>query len=154
MCAHESVISRGAVVFEIRYYSIRHDSFPVPMGPAGIALSQPWLLPRDLSVKRSTYLLRRLVFIPSWIEAGALLTLRSISYGSSTDAIMAGVSPGDRLAQGGWGSEAGGREYLDRTVAIIYAPAGGQALAAPTMDAEAGVGCFPPAGLGSGVRPQ
>jgi len=52
-----------------------------------------------LSVVRSTYYLRRYVFIPSGIEGGELLTHRSSRYGSHTDALLAGAPEGERITR-------------------------------------------------------
>ena len=126
----------------------RFDSHPVPMGPAVTALlsflrARGLLIPGApagaavfpdidpvsneirspiLSVDRSTSILRQFVFIPSGIEGGELLTLRSIRYGSHTDALMAGVPEPERLAQGGWRSQGGVQPYIDRSVAALLSP--------------------------------
>ena len=75
-----------------------------------------------LSVTCSTYLLREYIFTPSGIEGAHLVTLRSIRYGSSLDAHLAGVTEPARLAQGGWRSASGARPYLDHVVAALHSP--------------------------------
>ena len=127
---------------------MRRDSFPIPTGPATRALLAllgalgllvddaqtdaivfPDIDPRRdcirgpaLSVERATDLLRRHVFIPAGLPAGNRLTLRSIRSGASTDAAARGISSSDRLAQGGWASEAGAKTYLDRGIMMLAGP--------------------------------
>ena len=127
---------------------MRRDSFPIPTGPATRALLAllgalglladdaqadaivfPDIDPRRdrirgpaMSVERATDLLRRHVFIPAGLPAGGRLTLRSIRSGASTDAAARGVSTLDRLAQGGWASEAGAKTYLDRGIVMLAGP--------------------------------
>ena len=123
----------------------RLDSFPIPTGPATIALLSwlrtverlwPDVTPQDavfpdldpvrdtlrgplLSVDRANALLRSHVFVPSGIGSAARLTLRSIRSGASTDAAALGTPDTDRLAQGGWASARGARTYLDRVVRLL-----------------------------------
>lgn len=133
-----------------RTVDIRHDSHPVPMGPAVIAVLTllralgllqasaspeavvfPGIDPTSgritapyLSVDHSTLLLRRHtgIFIPSGVAGAQYLTLRSIRYGSSTDAAISGVSEPDRMAQGGWHSQRGANTYVSRSAAILASP--------------------------------
>jgi hypothetical protein len=164
--------ARGGLVVQLilpktnkRSVDLRHDSHPVMMGPAVVAvlalLHAHGLLAPDaspdavvfqevnprtnrvtapaLTVRRSTYLLRRYAFIPSGILGGDRLTLRSIRYGASTDAAMAGIPEDTRWATGGWRSASGARTYLDRSIATLSAPyEGGGVLTAPAADAVAG----------------
>lgn len=123
----------------------RLDSFPIPTGPATIAILSwlrtvehlwPDVTPQDavfpdldpvrdalrgpsLTVDRANTLLRRHVFIPSGIGGAARVTLRSIRSGASTDAAASGTSDPDRLAQGGWASAGGARTYLDRVIRVL-----------------------------------
>jgi hypothetical protein len=142
---------------------LRRDSHPIPMGPTVTAvlsflealglLSEgasreacvfPDIDPRTdairgpaLTVTRSSYLLRRYVFVPAGLLGGHLLTLRSIRYGASTDAVMAGVPEPIRLATGGWGTQQGSKPYVDLSVATLLSPAGP---AGPTPTPAAGAG--------------
>jgi predicted RecA/RadA family phage recombinase len=158
-----------------RTIDLRHDSHPVPMGPVVTAVLAflharglvvpgappdavifPDIHPTSdveiapaLTVHRSTYILRRYVFIPSGVQGGHLLTLRSTSirYGASTDAAIAGVREEDRLATGGWRSTAGARPYLDRTVATLLSPPGTVgAKTAPATNAMVGTTGTPTVG--------
>lgn len=145
---------KGGVVVQLilpkknkRSVDLRHDSHPIPMGPAALALltflrasgllgpgrspdavvfpdldpSTGSLLAPALSVSRSTYLLRRYIFLPSGVAGADRLTLRSIRYGSSTDAAAAGAQSTDVLARGGWRSQRGAGAYVDLTVATLLA---------------------------------
>ena len=75
-----------------------------------------------LSVVRSTYYLRRYVFIPSGIEGGELLTHRSSRYGSHTDALLAGAPECERMSQGGWFAKGGAKPYTYHAVDVLLSP--------------------------------
>ena len=131
-----------------RTSDIRHDNYPVPMGPSVLvilsylqalglldpaarpdAIVFPELDPANgtivapaLSVTRSTDLLRRHIYNPSGVEGSGLLTLRSIRYGSSIDAAMSGVPEPERMAQGGWSSRSGASAYVIRSFAVLGSP--------------------------------
>jgi hypothetical protein len=93
-----------------------------------------------LTVRRSTTVLRRYVFVPAGIPNGNRLTLRSIRSGSSSDAAIAGVAPQDRLDQGGWKTAAGAATYLDRAFVILSSPAASGIQASPATCTASGDG--------------
>jgi hypothetical protein len=129
----------------------RLDSHAIPMGPAvhallslldALGLLKPGADPEGivfpeidpvsnavvspaLTVRKSSALLRKHVFIPAGLPEGTRLTLRSIRSGASTDAVIAGVTDPDRLAQGGWATLKGAETYLDRALATLSRPAPG-----------------------------